>query len=211
MKLTSYQVRLTLTEPLLGTVPMNSKVYLDYIIAKATAKGIPVNVAAELVTVEDLEEKGWTGFHMSEGKPLLLDYQVKGFLKEAANVLKDELKVKTMRSKLDDHLFIFPRHIFIQGTLAEEPFERPLRAMTMQGPRVSLVRSDMIEAGGIIECELRLLPHRELNEEVLHELLSYGALKGLGQFRNGSFGRFTYELKQGPEVDMRVTLAGAST
>jgi len=74
--------------------------------------------------------------------------------------------------------------------------ERPLRAMTMQGPRVTLARSDMIEAGATIDATIRVIGHKEVNEELLYELLGYGEFKGLGQFRNGSYGSFTFEVSK---------------
>ncbi|MBN2420093.1 MAG: hypothetical protein JXL81_11965, partial [Deltaproteobacteria bacterium] len=59
-----------------------------------------------------------------------------------------------------------------------------------QGPRVSLARSDYIKQGKVIEFEIGLMPHKEINWSIIDTLLEYGQLMGLGQFRNGGYGRF---------------------
>ena len=73
-----------------------------------------------------------------------------GFLKESGNTLKDQLGIRNLRSKIDQYIYILPRRIHF----AKKPdgvLERPLRAMTMQGPRVALTRSDMVKAGTRLE------------------------------------------------------------
>jgi hypothetical protein len=80
--------------------------------------------------------------------------------------------------------------------LKEKPdgrLERPLRANTPQGPRVSLVSSDYVDAGVEFEITITLLPHKELKWKIVEQLLDYGKLKGLGQWRNGGWGRFEWE------------------
>ncbi len=183
------KIRITLTEAMLGTVPKDKKVYTTYI-ADKVEKEVGEE---EAKSVEEIEAKGWTGFHKDEGGLFVFDYLVKGFIKEAGNTLKDIVKIKALKSKLDNYLFVFPRKIHLGKSKPDGVIERPLRAMTAQGPRVTLMRSDMVEAGVSFDVELRLLPHKEITESVLEELLRYGELKGLGQFRNGSYGRFTFE------------------
>lgn len=208
MNLKTYDVTLTLTEDMLGTVPKNKDIYADYIASRQAqrpvtpvevsgigAESATVTVAEEVNSVPVDEEKGWTGFHTDDEGIFLYDYQVKGFIKEAGNVLKETVEVKALKSKIDSFLFVFPRKIRI----ADGPsgvFERPLRAMTAQGPRVTLTRSDVVPAGTKLKLQIKLLPHKELNEKLIRELFEYGQLQGLGQFRNGSFGRFTYEMEE---------------
>lgn len=181
--------RITLITEMLGTVPMNPDVYKTYIESKK-----PINNSEdESLTVDLVEEKGWTGFHRSEAGLFIYEYMVKGFLKHAGNVLKDALKVKALRSKIDDFVFISPRKIALGKDAPDGVIERPLRAMTMQGQRVSLVRSDYVEAGLTIEFTITLLQHKELSWELIEQLLSHGEYMGLGQFRNGGYGRFTFE------------------
>jgi len=189
----SLKVRITLTEPLLGTVPKDQAVYSTYIASKAPA---PESGEEETSTVPvDLEARGWTGFHQDENGIFIYDYLIKGFLKEAGNVLKDALKIKALKSKIENFVFVNPRRIY----LGKEPagyIERPLRVQTPQGERSALARSDYVSAGTSFEIEIQLLPHKELTVDVILQILEYGQLKGLGQNRNSGYGRFKFELSQ---------------
>ncbi len=62
--------------------------------------------------------------------------------------------------------------------------------MTMQGPRVSLARSSYVEEGTELTFTLCWLPHKEFSEAMFKQLFEYGEFAGLGQFRNGGYGRF---------------------
>ena len=205
MKYTDYQVTLELTEPMLGTVPKNPKVYEEYIASKAPS----LQAGNEEVEVEksreDIEKGGWTGFHHDDQGLFLYDYQIMGFLKEAGNTLKEQLGIKNLRSKIEQFVFVLPRRIHFAQKPCDEPLERPLRAMTMQGPRVTLTRSDMVPTGTKIEFTIRLLDNwktdkgddgngkkrvPEISADTLKEILGFGGLKGLGQWRNGGYGRF---------------------
>jgi hypothetical protein len=190
MLLEKRKVRIRLLEDMLGTVPANKAVYSEYIESK---KPVEMQEEREADTImEKLEEKGYTIFHSDEEGIFLYNYMVKGFLKHAGNVMKgdDNLGVKALKSKLSDFLFVFPRRIHVGKAEADGIFERPLRADTPKGPRTSLSRSDKLNAGTEIEFEIHWLPHPEIKEELIRELLEYGQLQGLGQFRNGSFGSF---------------------
>lgn len=193
-----YALSIELTEPLLGTVPKDPEVYAAYVKTKAPVED-PDETVVDMVEVE---EKGWTTFYVDlEGDPVLMDYQIKGFIKESGNIIKEELKLKALRSHIDNEVFVYPRRIKLVK-LADMPegrlnyLERPLRAMTQQGPRVTVVRSDFVPEGTIIEdLEIRVLKTSRVSEEVLRAILDYGAAKGLGQWRNGSYGRFAYTLE----------------
>lgn len=203
-----YRVKLTLTEPLLGTVPKNEDVYSTFIASKVLKRQEETDsvinetalISEELATIPDIgteEARGWTGFHTDDEGPFIYDYQVKGFLKEAGNLIKDFAateKIRALRSKIDNYVYVFPRRLRLQP-IEPRPLERPLRALTMQGPRVTLMRSDVVAAGATISFELHVLPVKDLSEELLTELLEFGMYKGLGQWRNGSYGRFEYELE----------------
>lgn len=201
MDLHTYQLKIVFTEPILGTQPQKD-VASEYITAKfaervekngiaATDAGLPED---ELGTLTESLEKGTTVFHKLHGAPVYYDYHIKGFLKESANVQNGMEGVKALRSKVDNLVFVHPRQIALHlpegGTIAY--LERPLRAQTMQGPRVSLARSEMLPAGTWLECEIRVLG--VFSEKMLRSILDYGAFKGMGQWRNGSYGRFTYAL-----------------
>jgi hypothetical protein len=186
-----YDLAFELLEPLLGTIPKDRNVFEQYVMTQAKTEMEAGRAAEDAEKVPDeVETKGWTGFYENaEGHPILMDYQFKGFLKNSGNIMKDVLKVKNLRSHIEQTVFVNPREM----ELAEKPddvLERPLRAMTMQGPRVSLMRSDMINPGKTYNLELQVLEGSKVTETVLAGVLSYGELSGLLQWRNGGYGRF---------------------
>lgn len=183
-----YHVKITLITPMLGTVPKDPNVYTSYIASKA-----PKDVDTTDEDIPPPDEKGATGFHADENGLYLLDYQVKGMIKEGGNILKDIIGITALRSKLDNFLFVQPRKIYLGKKEPDGVIERPLRAQTAQGPRVSLARSDYVAEGTTFEFDVALLAG-PVTIDVVRAILDYGALKGLGQFRNGGYGRFTYEL-----------------
>lgn len=73
--------------------------------------------------------------------------------------------------------------------------ERPLRAATAQGERVTLARSDTVPAGSTLVFTINVLGG-SISEELLREWLDYGENRGLGQWRNAGYGRFGYTLKK---------------
>lgn len=199
MKKTIYLLNVNFVEPLLGTQPQKD-VAMDYLQGKARENGI--DVADENETLAEIVEKGTTIFHKLDGKPIYYDYHVKGFLKESGQVQNPLRSVKQLRSKIDNFVFVEPRRIELvlpEGGKVDY-IERPLRAMTMQGPRVSLARSEMLPAGTRFSCKIVSLGTL-ITEEILRDLLDYGQFKGFGQWRNGSYGRFTYELQRESVVE----------
>jgi len=194
METTSYKLKIVFTTSVLGTQPQLD-VATKFITSKMADESgnLP---ADELGTLPEELEKGTTAFHKLDGQPIFYDYQVKGFLKEAGQVFngKDGMP-KSLRSKIDNLVFPGPRQIEIHlpDGAAVGFCERPLRAQTAQGPRTSLARSEEIPAGSWFECTLKVYPG-EIGEKALRELLSYGADKGIGQWRNGGKGRFSFEL-----------------
>ena len=181
------EFKLELTTRMLGTVTKDPEVYKTYIESKKPADK---NGEDEYLTVEKVEEKGWTGFHRDDTGLFIYEYMIKGFLKNAGNVLKAAQKVAALKSKNDNFVFIAPRRISLSQKEPDGMVERPLRAMTARGPRVTLARSDYINAGKVIEFEVTMLYHKELSWELIDTLFNYGELMGLGQFRNGGYGRF---------------------
>lgn len=200
-----YIVRIEFITGPLGSQPQKD-VASEYIASKVAdriseAGGEPALNGAGLAVDEeqaltDELERGTTVFFKDDnGAPIFFDYQIKGFLKEAAQVFNGKLNgVKNLRSKVDNLVFVAPRTIAIDMAGGSITFnERPLRAQTAKGPRVALARSEQAPAGSKIEFELRVYPG-EISETILDGLLAYGYDKGIGQWRNGGNGRFTYEL-----------------
>lgn len=252
-----YNACFTFTEPVLGTTPMNQQIYKDYIESKRKEDAGD----DESGTVENREERGWTGFHREPdehhldehpatgarpiaklGRLFVYDYTIRGFLKESGNALRQcgAHDVKAWKTKIDQFVFAHPRRIFFIDTnphkhglvaaggcgheptpavvlaqagigaeaarrpqeacwyvhAAHEVFERPLRADTPQGPRVALARSDLLRAGVRLPFVLKNIWPRVFTEDLLNLIFQRGELLGYGQFRTGSYGRFTYTLSR---------------
>ena len=186
-----YQIILTFSEPLLGTVPKDAQVYASYIAG--------LNSDDELETVpEQAEEKGWTGFHEVNGKPILYDYVFKGFFKDACGMMRrssgsKSSKLSAYKKVIDGLLFVEPRRVPLTLSGPLSLLERPLRASTAQGERVALARSDAAPIGS--SCTFTLTVLDGVSLVLLEEWLDYGRFRGLGQWRNGGYGRFHYEME----------------
>jgi len=151
-----------------------------------------------------------TGFHRNEdGCPVLLDYHIRGFFKDACGMLRRvdgtlSKRVRAYRKIVDGLIFVQPRQIVLQMPGGEDVgiLDRPLRASTAQGERVSLARSEMCPARTEVSFTVVVLgPIRERKnvlpvEELLREWLSYGQFHGIGQWRNAGWGAFTYEMEK---------------
>lgn len=211
LNITKYRVTVELIEPLLGTVPRRKEVYADFIATRAAqhaeknerfASGEEATgeVATELAEeetecIKELEEKGWTGFHEDDEGPFLFDYAIKGFLSESARTLKEadsegsDKKLKQLQDKFKRYVFVKPRRVRLPAIM-DKPLERPLRAMTAQGPRVTVTRSDQIAEGARITFDLWVLHGGGITLPIIKDVLEYGGLIGFGQWRSGGYGRF---------------------
>lgn len=184
------------TEELLASSPADSDVYKTYI---ASRKEVPEDAKDEISTLPEREITGWSVFHSDETGLFMFDYHIRGFLKEAARNItgtKGDKGISALVSKIDRFVFVSPRRLYFKrnGKFITKPDgvrERPLRAMTMQGPRVSLKRSDTIATGVELSFTVAILPLcKEITQEHIAAWLEYGKYCGLGEWRNGSFGRF---------------------
>lgn len=196
MKTTTMYVRLHFIENVLGTLPSNEDIYRDYIASKAPdASTIEDEVAA--VGADQVAEKGMTVFaKMADGTPFLYDYHIKGFFKGACAFLKkadDTLsaKEKAYKKKIDGLIFPAPRQIPFHDYGKIMTCQRPLRASTAQGERVSLAISEEISAGAYIEFRVDFLSAADA--DLIREWFDFGRLSGISQWRNSGKGRFLWE------------------
>lgn len=190
------KIRLTFTEALLGTWPNNPDVARDFIASKAPDAGtIEDEIAA--TSVSEVIEKGMTVFpKLEDGTPFLYDYQIKGFFKDSCGMLarvktSESSKLKAYKKIIDGLIFVEPRKIPITMSGEIRSCQRPLRAQTAQGERVSLANSEEIPAGSSVELTVVTLD--PAHEKALREWLGYGVLRGIGQWRNSGKGRFLWE------------------
>jgi len=205
-----YNVEVEFLEPILGSLPADPAIYSNYIASKAPAKwqhDEEVELADAMADVNP--DRSITVFAQDERGLFLYDYHVKGFLKEVANMLKDNFGIPNLRQKVDYYTYVHPRRIYLMrpdGTIIveeDEVFERPLRGKTAQGERVALVASERVNPPIFIQFQLELVENSAgVTAELLREICEFGRLKGLGQWRNGGWGRFElkkFELAPGSE------------
>jgi hypothetical protein len=204
----TYHLRINFINPILGSQPGSGTPASNYLKDKIKKDNPDAPVEQDQETLPEMMTKGTTCFFRDKTMlhPVLKSYQVKGLLKECGEVLNGVAELKALRSKLDNVLFVSPSDLPIKKESGElfsveelQICERPLRAITMQGPRTSLARSEMVPAETYIECDIKMLsvPRYKIKEEVLRILLDYGMLKGFGQWRNsGMYGQFTYHLEK---------------
>lgn len=158
-------VRLTLTEEALGTSSASKELHREYIASKAPdAKSTEEEVAA--LGVDAVDEKGRTVFPRmaiggDEDVPFVYDYQIKGFFKDAAKMMKkvsgsECAKVRAFKQAIDGLIFIDRRKIpwmSADGTPAHvgPSCERPLRASNAdgraRGNRIERDRPGWVPAG----------------------------------------------------------------
>lgn len=199
------KIEIEFTEPLLGTLSGNKEAATEFVLAKHP-NGHSADEAEALVDGCEKLEKQTTFFPADASGPFLWDYQIKGFLKEAMECIAEtgqfsaeELKAAklsafgpTCRKRFDRMVFVSPRKIYLRlpPDAALGMLERPLRAMTMKGERVSLARSQTAPAGTQIVCTIETLNPKL--DPFISECLDYGALRGVGQWRNSGAGRFVW-------------------
>lgn len=190
------KVKLTFTESILGTCPSNEDIYREYIGSKSPdATTIEVEVAA--LGEEVVTEKAMTVFPRNKnGVPFLYDYQIKGFFKDTCGGLRKvgstkSAKIKAFKKEIDKLIFPSPREILFEGYEPITECQRPLRASTPMGERISLAISEEIPAGATVTFEIWL--HCDEHEDAVREWLDYGRFSGIGQWRNSGKGRFVWE------------------
>lgn len=211
------------TENCLGTSPADPKLYEDYIASRAIKKGkkseeeVAQEVKEAYEALDAIEQRGWTTFMRDKDGFFVYDYWVKGFMKSSLGVLmetKDVDKVTAYKNTIDRYVFVWPRKLRFQydpsilivannGEKRLPVYERPLRAMTPQGPRTALTRSDYFPPGTKMDFTVELLPTSKLNVEMLETIFSYGRKFGMSQWASGGWGRFE-TLKFEPRAEMKM-------
>jgi len=227
LKESVYDLSVVFNSQVLGSQPGNDSIALDYLIKKILEENphlTPQQVQEEIDSLPDEVKKGTTCFHRdADGNPLLYTYVVKGALKDSASTLNGLAtgKMVTKKKKKGDDsdgddvvevgekvtaflanvtrtVNVNPRRIPL---ITDKPIgflERGVRVIGKDGPRVFLLRSEMIEEGAHFDCQIQCLetPRFTLTEELLRTLLDYSSrYMGIGQWRNsGMYGRYDYTL-----------------
>lgn len=190
------RARLYFFEPILGLSPANEDIYRDFVASKAP-DAASIEEEVEALGVDAVAEDRMTVFpRMEDGTPFFWDYQIKGFFKDTCGGLRkikgtESSKIKAFKKQIDKLIFPAPRKIPIifEGEMGE--CQRPLRASTPQGERISLAISEEIPAGAHIDVDIIYLSDDD--DDLIREWLDYGRLSGISQWRNSGKGRFLWE------------------
>ncbi len=181
--------------------------------AEERKQAIKGELAGLRETLAEQELKGTTVFFRDEetGLPCIGDHMIKGHMKAAGEAISRTLPKKNgamlhsasyTSSVINQHVTIDPMFIVSDQDIVRHAdgsakyLQRSLRAMTAQGPRVSLTKSEQIAAGAKLQFTLKVLDDSPLTEEIIRRLLTYGEISGLGQWRNSGYGQFSFELKK---------------
>ena len=197
METMELKVRVTFMEEVLGTASNNPEIHSEFIASKAK-DAMSREEEVDAIGAESVIEKSMTVFPRNkDGNPIFFDYQIKGFFKDSAGVMRKVpgtkcSKVKAYKKEIDGLLFVYPRMIEIQKSGPMGTCERPLRASTAQGERIALSNSETVPAGSSVEFTIECLTKDMYDLAV--ECLDYGKRRGIGQWRNSGKGRFTYEI-----------------
>ena len=238
-------VKATLVSQILGSQP-SASVAGAYVRSRAIERitedlrreGTPLTKARQMAEAQVAQEADMTSeeqdeepiqltvFHRDEVGVYLMDYQIRGFLREAAET--DDIKVpakakgKTKSGKTDvkRNVWVFPaqnpqqRKIYFMRDgkpLAEADtiLDRPKRVSNPRtGQDVSTISASeiiytpdsdptgQVKEPTMIEFNIAVLRHSGVTQEQVVDLLTYGGFMGLGQWRTGGHGRFIVELKE---------------
>ena len=190
------KVRVTFTEELLGTMSNDKEIYKNYIASKAPDSSLELE-EIDSIGIEGVAEKGMTVFpRTDDGQPFIYDYQWRGYFKETCGFLRKvkgtkSEKMKAYKKQIDGLIFVDERKCLISYDGDMGTCQRPLRANTPQGERVSLSCSETVPAGST--CEFTVTCMVDSDIETVKEWLDYGAYHGTGQWRNSGKGRFNWQ------------------
>lgn len=199
------KVRLTFLENILGSSPNNKDLYTEFL-GKKSPDAPSLEEEIEALGYNAVAEKGATVFPKDDdGTPIFWAYQIEGFFKGTCGFLRNvegtlSSKVKAYKKTIDGRIFVMGeksptnrtgRKIRIENALRIEKNQRPLRASTPQGERISLACSEEIPAGASCTFTIKML--NDDDEALVREWLDFGELNGIGQWRNAGYGRFTWE------------------
>ncbi len=203
-----YYVNLTYTEVALGGQSKQKDIYSRFMASKAPT---PEAAAEEVADVQEVSDRGWTGFLRDyKDRPYLMDFVLRGAFKDSISMLQrcpeSECKkpnLRSFRKIIDGLFFVFPRKILlrlpeggVEGTL-----ERPIRCLTAMGERIALAKSDTVPTGTSLKFELRTLGNG-ITEEQIVEVLDYFAYRGVSQWRNASWGTCEWSWCEKAEVEL---------
>lgn len=162
-------------------------------------------------TIGELDEKGVTCFFREDDGIAIGDHMIYGFMKAAAEAITRTRAKKNgtilgsasytesiinQHVRCEEEFIVVAKDIVRKGDGTPHYCVRSLRAMTAQGPRVSIAKSERIKKGSTFSFTLKVLEGSPLTQKDIEDIFSYGETTGFGQWRNCGKGSFTYKLKK---------------
>lgn len=201
------KVALTLTDEMLGTLSSNVNIWEDYQskgVASEEAKSEERKLVEESIAKSN--DQAQTIF-LRQGDDIVIPaYMLKANLKEASRAMIQVDGSLTHKissayvSKIVQLVFVQPKYLkcVLPPGATVGTCQRPLITNGPQGKRTALAKSETIPAGTKIYATITCLAEKVGKVSIqtndwIEELLRYGALYGLGQWRNSGKGTFTFE------------------
>lgn len=238
----AWQVSADFTTPILGSQPSSSVAVswvrqrsIDRKIIELKRQGVKpeeAKVQAESVvnesmgvTDEEMEgsEVPVTVFHRDSYGLYLMDFQLKGAIKEAAKQLR--LKVPGQKAAevnalrfVEGGLWVYPIHpqhgrniYFMRDNdfVTEEDyvFDRIKRVETPQGPRTSIAASETINPPCSIQFMIvKLIGYPLTFERHVEPMLAYLSYQGIGQWRGAGHGRIECDVVELTKAEIKAML-----
>lgn len=164
-------------------------------------------------TLVEMNVKGTTVFFWDKttDRPSIGDHMIYGFLKAAGSAISKTMDRKNgtvlqsdsyTSSLINQHVrcqtpfIVFDQDIARNKDGSPAYCQRSLRAMTAQGPRISLAKSEVVSAGARLQFKINVMKNSQIDAGVLNTLFEYGQMSGIGQWRNSGKGQFVHELMQ---------------
>lgn len=207
------EIELTFTDILVSTVPTNEDLFLEHV-----GKDHPEDIdhLPDPETIEqEIQRQSCVFFRAADGQtPALHHHHIKGFLKDAARMLRrippieqplvsDPERTKKVPAtisgamssylqKIDGLIFVEPDWLPLQLVNGAKAawLDRPARVDTPRGPRTCLLHSESAPTGTIVHLAVRIYDPEYW--PWIEEMLDYGANRGLGAWRNSGKGRFSW-------------------
>lgn len=175
---------------LTGGIPANAKL-LD---AWLDANGAPPEAreaqakTQEMLRQEGVEEHTSAFARDEQGRPCYEGRCLKAALKEAANILKEQLEIKNCRARLAEQVFVGPELVPLGSPVTVG--ERVIHVMTRMGPRDSIKRYESTE-GPVLTFRIRILRGGIFRWTHLDTMLDYICEGGIGADRSQGSGTIT--------------------
>jgi len=154
-----------------------------------------VGVAGEVTEEEAELEYGWATFPRNEAGLYYEGRCIRGHIKDCANQIRDFLKVKALKSKVANKVYVMTDVIPLGATEPAGTQQRFIQVITRLGPRSTIKYVDYLEKP-TLKFKLNVLDDGIITKEILNSIFKYGSVHGLGQERSQGWGRYTFTISE---------------